>query len=107
VRLAEPDGRPGYPGRVQATVHRFDPLTGSGAVITDTGTVIPFGPDVLAGTPLRHLRVGQRLTVVLDDDQPAAGPGPESGRGSEDDGGRRVVRFNLGQVGASGNQVVP
>jgi len=81
----------GYPDRVQATVHRFDPLTGAGAVITDAGEVIPFDPEVLASTPLRHLRVGQRLTVVLDDD----------------DAGRHVVRFNLGRVGASGNQARP
>jgi len=80
----------GYADRVQATVHRFDPLTGAGAVITDAGEVIPFDPEVLASTPLRHLRVGQRLTVVLDDD-----------------GGRHVVRFTLGRVGASGNQARP
>lgn len=48
---------------VQATVHRYDPQTGSGSVLTDAGEVYPFGPEALAGSGLRHLRPGQRLTV--------------------------------------------
>jgi 2-phospho-L-lactate/phosphoenolpyruvate guanylyltransferase len=53
---------------VQATVHRFEPETGSGSVLTDTGEVHPFGPQALAGSGLRHLRLGQRLTVQQADD---------------------------------------
>lgn len=67
---------------MQATVHRFDPQTGAGAVVTDTGEVIGFGPDALAGSGLRHLRPGQRLTVLLVDP-------PE----------RRVAVLRLGTVG--------
>lgn len=67
---------------MQATVHRFDPQTGAGAVVTDTGEVIPFGPEALAGSGLRHLRPGQRLTVHLVDP-------PE----------RRVGVLRLGTVG--------
>jgi hypothetical protein len=44
--------------------------------------VIPFGPDALAGSSLRHLRPGQRLTVHLVDP-------PE----------RRVGVLRLGTVG--------
>jgi hypothetical protein len=50
---------------VQATVHRFDPATGSGSVLTDTGVVLPFGPKAFAASRLRLLRSGQRLTVVV------------------------------------------
>jgi hypothetical protein len=82
---------------VQATVHRFDPLTGSGSVLTDEGLLIPFGPDALADSGLRHLRTGQRLTVVLAEDgsatpdQPAAGEAPP-----------RVAAMHLGTVGQPG-----
>jgi cold shock CspA family protein len=69
---------------VQATVHRFDPQTGAGAVLTDSGEVIPFGPDALAGSSLRHLRPGQRLTVVLVDP-------PD----------RRAAALRLGSVGVA------
>ncbi len=55
-----------YPDGVQATVHRFDPSTGAGSVITDTGTVLPFTPQAFASTRLRHLRPGQRLTVTVE-----------------------------------------
>jgi 2-phospho-L-lactate guanylyltransferase len=81
---------------VQATVHRFDPLTGSGSVLTDEGLLIPFGQDALAGSGLRHLRTGQRLTIVLAEDpsattgEPAAGPAP------------RVAAMHLGTVGSAG-----
>ncbi len=81
---------------MQATVHRFDPLTGSGSLLTDEGLLIPFGPEALADSGLRHLRTGQRLTVVLAEDastpagQPAAGPAP------------RVTAMHLGSVGRAG-----
>ncbi len=51
---------------MQATVHRFDPSTGAGSVITDAGTVLPFTPQAFASTRLRHLRPGQRLTVTVE-----------------------------------------
>lgn len=53
---------------MQATVHRYDPGTRSGEVLADTGEVHPFGPEALAGSGLRHLRPGQRLTVQQAED---------------------------------------
>jgi len=54
--------------RVQGTVSDYDPQTRSGAVLLDDGVRLPFGPDALAGTRLRLLRRGQRVTVAVDDD---------------------------------------
>jgi len=48
---------------VQATVYRYDPLSGAGAVLTDQGVVLPFEVEALRLSGLRHLRPGQRLTV--------------------------------------------
>jgi hypothetical protein len=67
---------------VQATTHRFDPDTHEGAVIADDGVVYPFDAAALAAAGLRHLRVGQRLTVTLDAE------------------GRRAVAVSLGSIGA-------
>jgi hypothetical protein len=50
---------------VQATVHRFDPTTRSGSVVTDAGVVLPFTPTAFDESPLRTLRPGQRLTVTV------------------------------------------
>jgi 2-phospho-L-lactate guanylyltransferase len=74
---------------VQATVHRFDPLTCSGTVLTDEGLLIPFGPDALADSGLRHLRTGQRLTVVLAEDGSASAAA-------------QVASMHLGTVGRPG-----
>jgi hypothetical protein len=68
---------------VQATVHRFDPTTRSGSVVTDTGVVLPFATDVFDASPLRMLRPGQRLTVTV------AGSGT----------GAKVTGLALGLVG--------
>jgi cold shock CspA family protein len=57
---------------VQATVHRFDPATGSGSVVTDDGLVIPFDSEAFAGSRLRHVRTGQRLTVQVEGEGPDA-----------------------------------
>ena len=64
--------------RVQATVHRYDAASGSGSLLTDDGVVLPFSADAFAGSGLRHLRVGQRLSVQLDaaDAADVAGAGP-------------------------------
>lgn len=51
---------------MQATVHRFDPDTRSGEVIRDDGTVLTFAASVFADSGLRHLRVGQRLSLDID-----------------------------------------
>jgi cold shock CspA family protein len=53
---------------MQASVHTFDPLTSTGSVILDTGKVVPFGGHVFERSGLRHLRVGQRLSIEVDGD---------------------------------------
>jgi hypothetical protein len=68
---------------VQATVHRFDPATGAGSVITDAGLVLPFDAGAFDASRLRHVRTGQRLTVKVE------GEGPEM----------VVVAMALGTVG--------
>jgi 2-phospho-L-lactate/phosphoenolpyruvate guanylyltransferase len=72
-----------YGGGVQATVHRFDAATRSGTVVTDSGILLPFDADAFAGSHLRHVRTGQRLTVVVEGD----------------DADARVVALSLGTVG--------
>ncbi|USQ78639.1 hypothetical protein [Ornithinimicrobium faecis] len=57
---------------MQATVHTFDPATTAGSVILDTGKVVPFEPPVFEESSLRHLRIGQRLSIEVSGD-------PESG----------------------------
>jgi len=51
---------------VQATVRSYDPAARSGSLFADDGTVLEFGPDALAGSGLRLLRPGQRVTVRRD-----------------------------------------
>ena len=51
---------------MQATVRGYDPVTGSGSVFLDDGTVVAFGPAALAGSGLRLLRPGQRVTLGCD-----------------------------------------
>ncbi|MGW7684645.1 hypothetical protein ACWGID_28135 [Kribbella sp. NPDC054772] len=48
---------------MQATVSAYDSETFSGAVLTDTGIVLPFTVHAVADTPVRHLRVGQRVRI--------------------------------------------
>jgi 2-phospho-L-lactate guanylyltransferase len=71
---------------MQATVHRFDPATHDGALLTDDGLVLRFDADAFSASGLRHLRVGQRLTVRLDEDG-------------------RVAALRLGTVGAPTGQI--
>ena len=51
---------------MQATVRGYDPATRSGSVFLDDGTVVEFGPAALAGSGLRLLRPGQRVTLGRD-----------------------------------------
>ncbi|MGH3367907.1 MAG: cold-shock protein [Nocardioidaceae bacterium] len=53
---------------MQATVSQFDPQSSSGAVLLDDGVEIPFAAEALAGSRLRLLRKGQRVTVTIDSD---------------------------------------
>ncbi|HEX5535362.1 MAG TPA: 2-phospho-L-lactate guanylyltransferase [Actinomycetales bacterium] len=50
---------------VQTTVLTFDPLSGAGTVVTDDGVEIDLAQEALAGSGLRHLRPGQRVTCEL------------------------------------------
>jgi hypothetical protein len=67
---------------VQASLLRYDPVTRTGTVVSDHGVVHPFGAEAMAAGGLRHLRLGQRLSVRLDPD------------------GRRVTALWLGTIGA-------
>ncbi|WBQ07589.1 hypothetical protein [Kribbella sp. CA-293567] len=49
---------------MQATVSRYDAETASGAVLTDTGIELPFDAEALTRTPVRLLRLGQRVRLV-------------------------------------------
>ncbi|GAA2849431.1 hypothetical protein GCM10010517_06780 [Streptosporangium fragile] len=51
---------------MQATVRTFDPATRSGSVFLDDGTEIPFGAAAFDAGPLRLLRSGQRVNIVMD-----------------------------------------
>ncbi|MGC5010968.1 hypothetical protein ACLQ2R_09410 [Streptosporangium sp. DT93] len=51
---------------MQATVRTFDPATRSGSVFLDDGTEIPFGTAAFDAGPLRLLRSGQRVNIVMD-----------------------------------------
>ncbi|MER6831301.1 hypothetical protein ABT352_35290 [Streptosporangium sp. NPDC000563] len=53
---------------MQATVRDFDPATRSGSVFLDDGTQIPFGAAAFDAGPLRLLRSGQRVNLVMDGD---------------------------------------
>jgi cold shock CspA family protein len=48
---------------MQATVSRYDSETFSGSVLTDTGIELPFTVHAVSQTPVRHLRVGQRVRL--------------------------------------------
>ncbi|MEI8412364.1 MULTISPECIES: hypothetical protein [unclassified Kribbella] len=48
---------------MQGTVSRYDTETFSGAVLTDRGVELPFTVHAVSDTPVRHLRVGQRVRL--------------------------------------------
>lgn len=58
---------------MQASVHTFDAETGSGSVLLDTGRVLPFPADVFDDSGLRHLRLGQRLSIEVSGNPEQAG----------------------------------
>lgn len=53
---------------MQASVHTFDAPSGTGTVLLDTGRVLPFPVDAFAASGLRHLRLGQRLSIEVSGD---------------------------------------
>ncbi|KRF27827.1 hypothetical protein ASG91_09980 [Phycicoccus sp. Soil802] len=50
---------------MQASVHTFDESTGGGSALLDDGREVSFSSAVFAASALRHLRVGQRLSIDL------------------------------------------
>ncbi len=57
--------RASLPG-VQATIHRIGE-DGSGSALLDDGLEVVVPPGAAAASGLRHLRVGQRVSVELDE----------------------------------------
>jgi 2-phospho-L-lactate guanylyltransferase len=51
---------------MQGSVHGFDETTGAGSALLDDGREVTFTSEVFAASALRHLRVGQRLSLHLD-----------------------------------------
>ncbi|GAA3005454.1 hypothetical protein [Streptosporangium longisporum] len=51
---------------MQATVRAFDPETRSGSVFLDDGSEVTFGAAAFDAGPLRLLRSGQRVNIVMD-----------------------------------------
>ena len=51
---------------MQGSVHSFDETTGAGSALLDDGREVTFTSEVFAASALRHLRVGQRLSLDLD-----------------------------------------
>lgn len=56
---------------VQATIHRIAD-DGSGSALLDDGVEVRLPPDAAASSGLRHLRIGQRVSIELDDTGTAA-----------------------------------
>jgi len=53
---------------LQGTVLTFDPGSGAGSVLLDSGEALTFSAEVFAASRLRLLRPGQRVRLqVLDD----------------------------------------
>jgi 2-phospho-L-lactate guanylyltransferase len=57
---------------MQGSVHSFDETTGAGSALLDDGREVTFTSDVFAASALRHLRVGQRLSLDLSGDREIA-----------------------------------
>lgn len=53
---------------MQASIHTFDELDGSGTALLDDGREVRFSGAVFAASSLRHLRGGQRVSLVLGAD---------------------------------------
>jgi cold shock CspA family protein len=54
---------------MQATVARFDEISGAGTVVFDDGVELPFDAEAFRRSGLRQLRLGQRVRVDLAADR--------------------------------------
>ena len=50
----------------QGSVHTFEPSTGAGSVLLDTGEELAFAHAAFAASGMRLLRSGQRVSLDLD-----------------------------------------
>ncbi|MFC7491740.1 MULTISPECIES: hypothetical protein [unclassified Knoellia] len=50
---------------MQASIHTFAE-DGSGSALLDDGQVVSWGAEVFGHTALRHVRVGQRVSVEVE-----------------------------------------
>jgi hypothetical protein len=64
VLISPPGGKAFTLVCVQATVRSFDPVTRSGTVFLDDGTVLGFDTAAFDAGPLRLLRTGQRVNLA-------------------------------------------
>lgn len=55
---------------MQASVHSFDLESRTGSVLLDTGRQLPFDEAVFDASGLRHLRLGQRVSVEVEPADP-------------------------------------
>jgi 2-phospho-L-lactate guanylyltransferase len=53
---------------MQASVHTFDEDSGAGSVLLDDGREVAFSGEVFAASALRHVRLGQRLSIEVAGD---------------------------------------
>ncbi len=53
---------------MQATTHTFDVASGAGSVLLDDGRELAFSAEVFGLSGLRQLRVGQRVSLDVDDE---------------------------------------
>ncbi len=51
---------------VQASIHTVE-SNGGGSALLDDGRAVDFGPEALVGSGLRMLRIGQRVSIELDE----------------------------------------
>ena len=51
---------------MQASVHVFDEVSRFGSVLLDDGREFGFDSEVFLGSGLRHLRVGQRVSIETE-----------------------------------------
>lgn len=52
---------------MQASVHTYDLDERTGEVLLDSGRVLPFPASAMEASGLRHLRVGQRVSIEIAD----------------------------------------
>ncbi|CCH80500.1 conserved hypothetical protein [Nostocoides japonicum T1-X7] len=53
---------------MQASIHTFDESDGFGSALLDDGREVTFTGRVFAASTLRHVRPGQRVSIVLGPD---------------------------------------